>query len=156
VRPSPLCPSVTARSVRQPPTLKTAASSASFRDVLNLEAFRMHSKVPFDRFMCRHAAKYRRINLFTTHSHVSSPPITACRMRLGCSSILGACMTLRLLSTNATGCMYLGSVRIELSLDSWTRRTNTGVQSVTRYCLRLRLDLSRGVCGKNETSTPIG
>jgi len=123
--------------------------------MLNQEVFRMRSKVPFDRFMCRYAAKFRCTNSFPTHSHVTSP-ITACRMRLGCSSILGADMTIRLLSTNATVCMYLGSVRIGSSLDSWTRRTNIGVQSVTRYCLGLRLDLSRGVCRKNRTSsTPI-
>jgi hypothetical protein len=153
----PLYPSVTARSVRQLPTLKTATSSVAFRDVLNQEVFRMHSKVPFDRFTCRYVAKFRYTNSFPTHSHVTSPPVTACRMRLGCSSILGADMTIRLLSTNATICMYLESVGIGSSLDSWTRRTNIGVQSVTRYCLGLRLDLSRGVCGKNETSsTPIG
>jgi hypothetical protein len=153
----PLCPSVTVRSVRQPTILKTAASSVVFREVLNRLAFRMHSDVPFDGFIGRYAAKYRSTNSFPTHSHVTSPPNIACRMRLGCSSILGACMTIRLLSTNATVCMYLGSVRIGSSLDSWTRRTNIGVQSVTHYCLRLRRDLSRGVCGKNETSsTSIG
>jgi len=152
----PLYPTVTARSARQLPTLKTATSSVAFRDMLNQEVFRMHSKVPFDRFMCRYAAKFRCTNSFPTHSHVTSPTITVCRMRLGCSSILGADMTIRLLSTNATVCMYLGSVRIGSSLDSWTRRTDIGVQSVTRYCLGLRLDISRGVCRKNETSTPIG
>jgi hypothetical protein len=112
-----LCPSVTARCVRQPPTLKRGASSVAFRDVLNLDAFRMLSKVAFDRFMCRIATNCRSTNSFPTHSHVTSH-ITACRMRLGCSSILGACMTIRLLSTNATSCMYLGSVRIGSSLDS--------------------------------------
>jgi len=36
--------------VRQPPTLKGAASDVAFRYVLNLEAFWMDSRLPFDRF----------------------------------------------------------------------------------------------------------
>ena len=36
--------------VRQPPTLKAAASDVAFRCVLNLKAFRMNSIVPFHRF----------------------------------------------------------------------------------------------------------
>jgi hypothetical protein len=36
--------------VRQPPTLKGAASDVAFRYILNLQAFSMDSRVPFDRF----------------------------------------------------------------------------------------------------------
>jgi len=45
-----LNPSATARYVKRPPTMKGAASNVAFRYILNLEAFRMDSRVSFDRF----------------------------------------------------------------------------------------------------------
>ena len=48
--------------VRQPATLKGAASDIAFRYVLNLEAFRIDPKVPNDRFnvvICKRVSEYR-------------------------------------------------------------------------------------------------
>ena len=124
--------------VRQPPTLKEAASDIAFRYVLNLEAFRMDSRVPFDRF--REVATSGRVPEYRLFPYARFCIITAVtvgrKKRRRHGSIRNVSMLTHLLPSSVIGCRKLWSIELGSSRDSWKRKQIFGTQNVKLYSSR--------------------
>ena len=115
--------------VRQPPTLKGAASDVAFHYILNIDSSRMDPRVPFDRF--REVATCWRVSEDRLLTYVLPCFMTVCywREEEATSRFHPKCLYPDPPSPIECDCRMLEPIEVGSSHNSWKRK-HFGVQNV--------------------------